>query len=164
MSWDWGVCHSPLHSSSETHRLDTHAEDGSHSVYSNLCSHTVQSIHLVITRQHSLMHGWKPSGTVTWIDSSSKFETLPSTNINQGDLNSDLPVSCKFWMQLRLPLCCAPPNTHRLWGQLSGTKLQCSYRESKPSHSGMSHSWLSGRERKDQEPQRKPFDVNVKWL
>lgn len=55
----------------------------------------------------------------------------------------NLPLSSNFWIQLRLPLCCAPANTQRLWGWLSGTKLQCSYRESKPSHSGMSHSWLS---------------------
>lgn len=62
---------------------------------------------------------------------------------------SDLPDSCIFWIQLRLPVCCAPPNTHRLCGQLSVTKLQCSYRASKPSHSGMSHSCLSGGVRKD---------------
>lgn len=73
------------------------------------------------------------------------------------NFNLDLPVSCRFWIQLRLPLCCAPPNTHRLWEQLSGTKLQCSYRESKPSHSGMSHSWLSGGVREDKNATQSPM-------
>ena len=65
-----------------------------------------------------------------------RFETL-----NQWICPS--PVSWRLWMQLRLPWGCAPPNTHTLCGKVSGTKVQCSYLASRPSHSGMSHSCRS---------------------
>lgn len=137
MSWDWGVPHSPVHSSSGTHCLDTHThvQNGSYSLNRNQLSHFVQLVHMVITQQPPKL-----------------LSTMLLKKITGNEVI--LPVSCIFWIQLRLPVCCAPPNTHKLCGQLPGAKLQCSYRASKPSHSGMSHSCLSGEVRKDNNPKQ----------
>lgn len=43
-----------------------------------------------------------------------KRRTFTRTNYScTSEMCQNLPVSCNFWTQLRLPLCCAPPNTHR---------------------------------------------------
>lgn len=148
MSWDWGVCHWPLHSSSKTHYLDTHVKSGLYSVYRKLWSHTLNlSKHIGYNTVKTIT-----AENVTLLPSSEALLICEVTGVLNYYRNTtlqiiwilSLPISCIFWIQLRLPHCCAPPNTHNVWGQLSDTKVQCSYRDSKPSHSGMSHSWLSG--------------------